>query len=138
MKNFVVFLFLLMFPTFEMKAEVDPKFQIYLCFGQSNMSGGSAAEAVDLEYVDKRFQMLATDATYTDPVREMGKWSTAYPPIVSGGTTLCPIDYFGRSMVAALPADHRVGVLAVAAGGIDIKVFFPVFFGSDGIFPIPA
>lgn len=135
MKNCVVLLFLLMIPAFEMKAEVDPKFHIYLCFGQSNMSGGSNAEPVDLEYVDNRFQLLATDATYTDPVREMGKWSTAYPPIVSGGKTLCPIDYFGRSMVAALPADHRVGVLAVAAGGIDIKVFFPGTGGSYILYP---
>lgn len=135
MKNFVVFLFLLMFPTFEMKAEVDPKFQIYLCFGQSNMSGGSAAEAVDLEYVDKRFQMLATDATYTDPDRVMGKWYTAYPPIVSGGKKICPADYFGRSMVAALPADYRVGVVAVAAGGVDIRVFLPETGKSYILYP---
>lgn len=133
MKYFVVFLFLLMFPTFEMKAEVDPKFQIYLCFGQSNMSGGSAAEAVDLEYVDKRFQMLATDATYTDPDRTMGMWDTAYPPIVSGGKNICPADYFGRSMVAALPADYRVGVVAVAAGGADIRVFDPEM-GKDYVY----
>lgn len=135
MKNFVVFLFLLMFPTFEMKAEVDPKFQIYLCFGQSNMSGGSAAEAVDLEYVDKRFQMLATDATYTDPDREMGKWYPAYPPIVSGGKHICPLDYFGRSMVAALPADYRVGVVAVAAGAADIRVFDPEMGKSNVEYP---
>ena len=32
---------------FEMKAEVDPKFQIYLCFGQSNMEGGVPAEGVE-------------------------------------------------------------------------------------------
>lgn len=139
MKYFVVFL--LMFPTFEMKAEVDPKFQIYLCFGQSNMSGGSAAEAVDLEYVDKRFQMLATDATYTDPDRVMGKWYTAYPPIVSGGKKICPLDYFGRSMVAALPADYRVGVVAVASGGLSIGAFYKegyepyieIYRGSPGL-----
>lgn len=28
-------------------AEVDPNFYIYLCFGQSNMEGNAAAEAVD-------------------------------------------------------------------------------------------
>lgn len=135
MKNCVVLLFLLMIPAFEMKAEVDPKFQIYLCFGQSNMSGGAAAEAVDLEYVDKRFQMMATDTTYKDPDRTMGKWYTAYPPIVSGWKTICPADYFGRSMVAALPADYRVGVLAVAAGGADIRVFFPETGKSYIVYP---
>ena len=124
MKYRLVILFLLIISAFEIKADVDPKFQIYLCFGQSNMSGGSPAETVDMEYVDSRFLVLATDTTYKNPVRKMGEWSTAYPPIVSGGATLCPADYFGRSMVAALPSDYRVGVVAVAAGGLNIKAFF--------------
>ena len=41
MKYRVFLLFLLVINASEMKAEVDRKFQIYLCFGQSNMSGGS-------------------------------------------------------------------------------------------------
>lgn len=115
---------------FEMKAEVDPKFHIYLCFGQSNMEGGVPAESVDMEYVDPRFQVLATDATNVN--RTMGEWYTAYPCIVGLGG-LCPIDYFGRSMVAALPADYKVGVVAVASGGVDIRAFFPDT-GEDYIF----
>lgn len=115
---------------FEMKAEVDPKFHIYLCFGQSNMEGGVPAESVDMEYVDPRFQVLATDATNVN--RPMGEWYTAYPSIVGLGG-LCPIDYFGRSMVAALPADYKVGVVAVASGGVDIRAFFPDT-GEDYIF----
>ena len=38
---------------------------------------------------------------------------------------LMKTDYFGRSMVAALPADYKVGVVAVASGGVDIRAFFP-------------
>ena len=121
--KYCVALFLFMTASvFEMKAEVDPKFHIYLCFGQSNMEGGVPAEGVDMEYVDPRFQVLATDATNAN--RTMGNWYPAYPCIVGFGG-LCPIDYFGRSMVAALPADYRVGVVAVAAGGLDIRAFFP-------------
>lgn len=121
--KYCVALFLFMTAAvFEMKAEVDPKFHIYLCFGQSNMEGGVPAEGVDMEYVDPRFQVLATDATNEN--RTMGNWYPAYPCIVGLGG-LCPIDYFGRSMVAALPADYRVGVVAVAAGGLDIRAFFP-------------
>lgn len=121
--KYCVALFLFMTAAvFEMKAEVDPKFHIYLCFGQSNMEGGVPAEGVDMEYVDPRFQVLATDATNEN--RTMGNWYPAYPCIVGFGG-LCPIDYFGRSMVAALPADYRVGVVAVAAGGLDIRAFFP-------------
>ena len=120
--KYCVALFFMMASVFEMKAEVDPKFHIYLCFGQSNMEGGVPAESVDMEYVDPRFQVLATDATNAN--RTMGNWYPAYPCIVGLGG-LCPIDYFGRSMVAALPADYRVGVVAVAAGGLDIRAFFP-------------
>ena len=121
--KYCVALFLFMTAAvFEMKAEADPKFHIYLCFGQSNMEGGMPAESVDMEYVDPRFQVLATDAT--NPNRALGEWYTAYPCIVGLGG-LCPIDYFGRSMVAALPADYKVGVVAVAAGGADIRAFFP-------------
>ena len=121
--KYCVALFLFMTAAvFEMKAEVDPKFHIYLCFGQSNMEGGVPAEGVDMEYVDPRFQVLATDATNEN--RTMGNWYPAYPCIVGLGG-LCPIDYFGRSMVAALPADYKVGVVAVAAGGVDIRAFFP-------------
>lgn len=120
--KYCVALILFMTTVFEMKAEVDPKFQIYLCFGQSNMEGGVPAESIDMEYVDPRFQVLATDATNEN--RAMGNWYPAYPNIVGLGG-LCPIDYFGRSMVAALPADYKVGVVAVASGGVDIRAFFP-------------
>lgn len=102
------------------RRRADPKFQIYLCFGQSNMEGGVPAEGVDLEYADPRFQVLATDAA--NESRKMGEWYTAYPNIVGLGG-LCPIDYFGRTMVAALPADYKVGVVAVASGGVDIRSF---------------
>ena len=122
--KYCVALFLFMTASvFEMKAQVDPKFHIYLCFGQSNMEGGVPAESIDMEYVDPRFKLLATDSINVN--RTMGNWYTAYPCIVSLGG-LCPIDYFGRSMVAALPADYKVGVVAVASGGVNIKVFFPV------------
>lgn len=130
MKYCVVSFFLMTLSVFEMRAEVDPKFQIYLCFGQSNMEGGVPAESIDMEYVDPRFQVLATDATNEN--RTMGNWYPAYPCIVGFGG-LCPIDYFGRSMVAALPADHKVGVVAVASGGVDIRAFFPNT-GSNYIF----
>ena len=124
MKNCVVFLFLLMIPAFEMKAEVDPKFQIYLCFGQSNMCGGSLSEPVD-RVVEERFQALAA-RDYSSPTRVKGQWYPATPPIVGeNNPTIGVADYFGRSMVAALPANpkYRVGVVMVAIGGADIRAF---------------
>ena len=108
----------------EVKAEADPHFHIYLCFGQSNMEGAMPPEGIDTEYVDDRFQTLACDY-FTSPSRVMGQWYTAYPPIVRENTYLGMADYFGRTMVAAMPADYRVGVVDVAVGGVDIRAFMP-------------
>ena len=107
---------------FMTKAEVDPNFHIYICFGQSNMEGNAQWEKQDEGKVDPRFQMLAT-CDFTSPKRKMGNWYTAECPIVSPQGKLGPTDYFGRTMVANLPESHRVGVIAVAMGGSPIEMF---------------
>ena len=103
-------------------AEVDPNFYVYLCFGQSNMEGNAQPETVDNSYVDPRFQMLAT-CEFSSPKRTTGNWYTATCPIVSPWGGLGMADYFGRTMVAALPANVKVGVVDVAIGGIAIEGF---------------
>ena len=103
-------------------AEADPNFYIYLCFGQSNMEGNATPEAIDKEYVDPRFQMLAC-VDFNNPARTKGQWYTAYPPIVRQGTGLGMADYFGRTMVANLPENVKVGVVDVAIGGTKIEGF---------------
>ncbi len=103
-------------------AEADPNFYIYLCFGQSNMEGNAQWENIDNQYVDPRFQMLAT-TNFSNPRRNQGQWYTATCPIVSPVGKLGPTDYFGRSMVAALPSNVKVGVVAVAMGGSPIEMF---------------
>lgn len=103
------------------KADVDPNFHIYLCFGQSNMEGNAQWEEVDNE-VDSRFQMLAT-TNFDTPKRTMGNWYTANCPIISPMGKLGPTDYFGRTMVAAMPTNVKIGVVAVAMGGSPIEMF---------------
>jgi hypothetical protein len=124
MKHFLLYLLLLFVSVSEVKAEVDPNFYIFLCFGQSNMEGAMPPEPVDVEYVDDRFQALAC-ADFSSPNRIMGQWYTAYPPIVRENTYLGIADYFGRTMVAGLPAEYKVGVVDVAIGGSDIRAFMP-------------
>ena len=106
-------------------AEVDPNFYIYLCFGQSNMEGNAQWENID-NNVDPRFKMLAT-CNFSSSSRTMGNWYTANCPIVSPTGKLGPTDYFGRTMVAALPTNVKVGVVAVAMGSSPI-----VMFDKDG------
>jgi hypothetical protein len=105
------------------KAEVDPNFYIYLCFGQSNMEGNAVAETMD-KAVDKRFRLLATcDNSNSSPARTKGNWYDAKPPLVNPVGGLGPTDYFGRTMVAALPANVKIGVVPVAMGGSPIEMF---------------
>ena len=107
----------------------DPNFQIYLCFGQSNMEGNATPEAQDLENVPERFQMMAA-VNFSNPKREMGKWYTAVPPLCRQGTGLTPADYFGRTMVENLPENVKVGVINVAVGGTSIKGFMEEYVGN--------
>src|SRR5215213_5376154 len=100
----------------------DQKFYIFLCFGQSNMEGNARIEAQDTIAVDKRFQVLeAVDCPNLD--RTKGNWYTAVPPLARCETGLTPADYFGRTMVANLPKDVRIGVINVAVGGCKIELF---------------
>lgn len=96
-------------------------FYIYICFGQSNMEGMGTIEAQD-QTVNSRFRVLeALDCPNLDRVK--GKWYTAVPPTCQCYSKLSPADYFGRTMVANLPDSITVGIITVAIGGCDIRLF---------------
>lgn len=98
----------------------DSNFHIYLCIGQSNMEGNAAIEPIDRKDVPSRFKVMAT-VDFASPPRVKGEWSTAVPPLVRQSTGLTPIDYFGRTMVANLSDDIKIGVIPVAIGGCAIR-----------------
>ena len=100
----------------------DKNFQIYLCFGQSNMEGFPGVEEQDKRGVDERFQMLAA-VDFPKIGREKGKWYPAVPPLCRPSTGLCPGDYFGRTLAAALPPDVKIGVVNVSVAGCKIELF---------------
>ena len=100
----------------------DPNFYIFLCFGQSNMEGSARPEALDTTSVDSRFQVLeAVDCP--DLNRTKGHWYPALPPLCRCRTGLTPADYFGRTMVANLPKNIKVGVINVSVAGCKIELF---------------
>jgi enterochelin esterase-like enzyme/lysophospholipase L1-like esterase len=106
----------------------DPNFYIFLCFGQSNMEGNARPEAVDLQSPGPRFLLMpAVDfpAANGRPERKMGEWCEASAPLCRPNTGLTPADWFGRTLVASLPENIKIGVIHVAIGGIDIKGFLP-------------
>lgn len=99
----------------------DKKFHIFLCIGQSNMEGNARIEPQDTT-VDSRFQMLSA-VDCSDLGRVKGSWYDAVPPLCRCRTGLTPADYFGRTMVANLPKNNRVGVVMVAVAGCKIELF---------------
>lgn len=123
MKNtkltFLSVLFALLGNCFLAMADPDPNFHIYLCFGQSNMEGAAQPESQD-RTCDSRFQMMSTANCGQ---RQLGKWYTATPPLAHCSSGLGPTDYFGRTLVQNLNSNIKVGVVVVAVGGADIKLF---------------
>ena len=127
-KTVILTLLLTILPALRMQAAVDPNFYIFLCFGQSNMEGNARPEAADLQSPGPRFLLMpAVDFPATDQrsARKMGEWCEASAPLCRPNTGLTPADWFGRTMVASLPNNIKIGVIHVAIGGIDIKGFLP-------------
>ena len=123
-KAFILSLLMILLPTLRMQADVDPNFYIFLCFGQSNMEGNARPEAQDLKSPGPRFLLMpAVDDAQRG--RKMGEWCEAVPPLCRPNTGLTPADWFGRTLVASLPENIKIGVIHVAIGGIDIKGFLP-------------
>jgi hypothetical protein len=100
----------------------DPRFHIFLCFGQSNMEGGARPETQDKGELDKRFQMLAA-VDMPRLTRKKGQWYLATPPLNRGENNMGPMDFFGRTMVANLPQDYRVGLINVSVAGAKIELW---------------
>lgn len=92
------------------------------------MEGNARPEAVDLQSPGPRFLLMpAVDfpAANGRPERKMGEWCEASAPLCRANTGLTPADWFGRTLVASLPENIKIGVIHVAIGGIDIKGFLP-------------
>lgn len=121
MKKIIVAAFVLVSTCTTVVAQ-DPNFYIFLSFGQSNMEGYAGIEAQDTMLIDSRFKVLeAVDCPTLG--REKGKWYTAVPPLCRCRTGLTPVDYFGRTMLANLPSNIKIGVINVSVGGCKIELF---------------
>jgi hypothetical protein len=85
------------------------------------MEGVGPIQTQDLT-VDSRFKTLqAIDCPNLN--RTKANWYTAVPPICQCYSNLSVADYFGRTMVANLPDSITVGIINVAIGGCDIRLF---------------
>lgn len=122
MKTMFLSALLMALPMMQLSAKTDPNFYIFLCFGQSNMEGAAKPEAQDLVSPGPRF-LLMPAVDDAERGRKMGEWCEAVPPLCRPNTGLTPADWFGRTLVASLPENIRIGVIHVAIGGIKIEGF---------------
>jgi hypothetical protein len=100
----------------------DTNHFVFLCFGQSNMEGFPGIEPQDKTPVDDRFQVLAA-VDFPNLGRKKGNWYPAVPPLCRPSSGLCPVDYFGRTMVSNLPVNIKVGIVNVSVAGCKIELF---------------
>ncbi len=120
--SLILFVALFSLPIRTFAATPDPNFYIFLCFGQSNSEGFPGIQPQDKGPVDNRFQLLAA-VDFPTLSRTKGNWYNAAPPLCRPNAGLCPADYFGRTLVANLPQNIRVGVINVSVAGCKIELF---------------
>lgn len=119
MKHYIILLITLSL-CLKMNAQ-DQNFHIYLCIGQSNMEGSATIETQDLQ-VNKRLKLLPSyDCLNLD--RTKSEWTTATPPLCHCHSGLSPADYFGRTMLEKQADSITVGLIHMAIGGCDIRLF---------------
>jgi len=99
----------------------NSNFYIFLCFGQSNMEGQGKIEAQDTVMNNRFLVFQALDCPNLG--RTKATWYEAVPPTCQCYSQLSPADYFGRTMVASLPDSITIGIINVAVGGCDIRLF---------------
>ena len=97
----------------------DQNSWIFLCFGQSNMAGQALIEEQDLMVSDRFLSMATTDG----PDRKLGTWRKAMPPLCRADANLGPADWFGRTLLEAVPENVRIGIVSVAVEGCPITFF---------------
>ncbi|GAL81736.1 endo-1,4-beta-xylanase A precursor [Algibacter lectus] len=116
-KFFIIGVFLLNANMFSQ----NPNFHIYLCFGQSNMEGSATIETQDKIAADRFLVLQSLDCD--NLLRKKNIWYPAIPPLIQCHTGLSPVDYFGKTMIKHLPDSVKVGVVNIAIGGSDIRLF---------------
>jgi hypothetical protein len=108
-------------------AAPSKNFKVFLCFGQSNMSGGynpgSNPEKIDTDTVPRVKVLAFTDCS--SPSRQKDKWAAASEPIHcgdGGGGDIGPAYAFGKLMADSLPND-TIGLVPCAQWGVAISYF---------------
>jgi hypothetical protein len=105
-------------------AAPSENFKVFLCFGQSNMSGGAGCNPdADSKKEKDRVKVLAF-ANCGSPSRTANEWYNAKEPMHCGdGQDMMGPSYaFGQMMADSLPGD-TIGLIPCGLWGVGIEMF---------------
>ncbi|MBN1575645.1 MAG: hypothetical protein JW913_03785 [Chitinispirillaceae bacterium] len=111
-----------------LQAEPSPNFKVFLCFGQSNISGGDGVTpGTDEKKTTDRVMALAFNSC-SNPSWQKDTWVPAREPLHcgdggSGNNTMGPCYVFGKIMADSLPND-TIGLIPCGQSGVNIEHFF--------------
>jgi hypothetical protein len=106
------------------QAEPSKNFKVFLCFGQSNMSGGTQVGPDDAsKKTNPRIKVLAF-YTCPGPSRTTNQWYDAFEPMHCGDgiNSMGPSYAFGQAIVDSLPND-TIGLIPAGLWGVSIEMF---------------
>lgn len=107
-------------------AAPSPHFKVFLCFGQSNMSGGTqVAPDAASQKTNPRIKALGfATSTCGSVSRTANKWSDACEPMHCGDgiASMGPSYAFGQAIADSLP-DDTIGLIPAGLWGVSIEMF---------------
>lgn len=112
---------------FSIQAAPSENFKVFLCFGQSNMTGGSGVNPQQIDQAtNPRIKVLgfATSSCTGISPRTANKWSDASEPMHcgDGANAVGPSFAFGRAMADSFPND-TIGLIPCGQWGVNISYF---------------
>jgi hypothetical protein len=102
-------------------AATNPRYHLFLLFGQSNMCGAPRPAAQDTVR-NPRVKAIAYN-NCTNLGLGYNQVYTAFPPLHGCSGGLGPGDYFGKMMADSLPLTDTIGLIPCAIPGVDIEYF---------------
>ena len=105
--------------------EIFDGMELFILFGQSNMSGSAPIEEQDRKTVERVKFMVQYDCSFRG--QSYGEWRVATPPLhgcqwASESAGLGPGDYFAKALSRAWP-DAKIGLVPCAVPGVSIDFY---------------
>lgn len=124
-QKWITFLAVIGVFAFDIQSEPSPDFKVFLCFGQSNMSGGAGCNPDQKsKETHPRIKVLPFD-NCNNPQRTKDVWADASEPMHCGDNMnmMGPSYAFAQTLIDSLPATDTIGLIPCGIWGSSIEIF---------------